>query len=255
MALMIWDESTRDELCSALPYSLVILPTGATEQHGPHLVTGHDTFVVSDIARRAAELAANNGSIVLAPSLAFGSSHHHLPFGGTLSLSTETYYRVVHDLVDSIITAGARRIFLLNGHGGNQELNQLVARDVVLSQKEGIVAVVGAASYWDIAYRSVTEDSFLHNMIVPGHAGQFETSTLLATAPNLVREPLPNRAADSSRQPSIPGVRIEFTGQWQSFEGYTDFPDRATVELGDRILGHVIRNVAAAIIAFANFAH
>ncbi len=102
----IWTESTRDELRAALPESVVIIPTGATEQHGgPHLVTGHDTFPVVEVVQRAAVLAT--GSFVIAPALPFGSSQHHLPFGATLSLSTGTYYRVVRELVESEVAAGA----------------------------------------------------------------------------------------------------------------------------------------------------
>lgn len=100
----IWTESTREELRTALPESVVIIPTGATEQHGPHLPTGHDTFSVVEVAEQAAAVAT--GSFVIAPALPFGSSQHHLPFGGTLSLSIGTYYRVVRELVESVVAAG-----------------------------------------------------------------------------------------------------------------------------------------------------
>ncbi|MGN6484428.1 MAG: creatininase family protein, partial [Thermomicrobiales bacterium] len=112
----------RDEIRSRLADgALVVLPTAATEQHGPHLPTGHDSVTVEHIARAAAD--ASLAEVILAPVLCFGSSQHHLPFGGTLSLSTETYYHVARDLVESILASGARRVLLLNGHGGNQQLN------------------------------------------------------------------------------------------------------------------------------------
>jgi creatinine amidohydrolase len=251
VALTIWNESTREELRALLPESVVVLPTGATEQHGPHLATGHDSFTVTDIATRAAEAAGESVPVVLAPTLVFGSSHHHLAFGGTLSLSTETYYRVVRELVESAIAGGARRIFLLNGHGGNQELVQLVARDVALDQPKDKPVAVGAASYWQIAATSLAEDPAIQGFPSPGHAGRFETATMLATTPDRVREPRAERDHDPFVPAIVPGARVEITNSWATFDGFTDFPHLATAELGQVILDHVIRDVADALATFS----
>ena len=96
---------------------IVLLPLGAVEQHGPHLGTGTDTDIVTSLAT-AAEMQRQD-KIILAPGLPFGSSHHHLSFGGTISLSADLYVQVVTDLVRSLLQCGFRRIILLNGHGGN----------------------------------------------------------------------------------------------------------------------------------------
>src|SRR5262245_57960406 len=144
----LFEELTREELRSIAPDALVILPVGAVEQHGPHLPVGTDYFVVERIARAAATELAKDIPALVAPTMPFGSSHHHFPFGGTLSLSTETYYRVLYDLAESLIVDGFRRIFMLNGHGGNHELIQLVARDLALKH----AAHLAAASYWTIAW-------------------------------------------------------------------------------------------------------
>lgn len=252
MSRIIWNESTRDELRHALPESVVVLPTAATEQHGPHLATGHDSFTVTEIAHRAADVAG--APIVLAPALIFGSSHHHLPFGGTLSLSTDTYYRVVRELVDSMLAGGARRVFLLNGHGGNQELNQLVARDVALDQPVDRPVAIGAASYWQLAAASLAADPALAGIPLPGHAGRFETATMLAMAPDRVREPRAERGHDPYRAEIVAGARVEVTNAWSVFDGYTDFPHLATARLGHAILDHVVRDVAAALTTFAGVA-
>lgn len=251
MVMIVWNASTRDELNAALPNSVVLLPTGATEQHGHHLVTGHDTFTVTAIAYRAARAVPVATSIVVAPALPFGSSAHHLPFGGTLSLATETYRAVVHDLVTSMIAGGARRIFLLNGHGGNRELNQLVARDIAMTQPVDRPVAIAAASYWEIAAASLATDPDLGSVRQPGHAGQFETATMLAMTPEHVREPRAVRERDPSLVPAIPGVRIETTGLWGSYDGFTDFPHRATAGQGQRALDLIVHDVAAALVAFA----
>src|SRR5687768_1780092 len=122
MPYNLFAELNREELRAIATEALVILPLGATEQHGPHLPSGTDTFAVSSIAQKAAELAAGHIPVVVTPPLPFGSSAHHLVFGATLSLSTETYYRALCDLIESLVQDSFAKIFLLNGHGGNHEL-------------------------------------------------------------------------------------------------------------------------------------
>src|SRR5438477_6117747 len=102
--MKLFAEINREELRTAAPESLAVLPIGATEQHGPHLPTGTDYFAVETLAREAAVQASSQIPVVVTPALPFGSSHHHFIFGATLSLTTETYYRVLCELVESLIT-------------------------------------------------------------------------------------------------------------------------------------------------------
>ncbi|MBK9712187.1 MAG: creatininase family protein [Kouleothrix sp.] len=245
--MRLLDELTRAELRALAPDALVILPVGATEQHGPHLPVGTDRFAVEHIARAAAQQVEGQIPVVVAPTLPFGSSHHHLPFGGTLSLGTETYYRVLTDLAESLIASGFRRIFILNGHGGNSELIQLVARDLALRHP----ANLAAAAYWTIAWDALVALQGHIGAGLPGHAGTFETSLVLALRPELVREPRPHRDApgDSSAQGFSP-YRAELHGAWQQIEGYTDSPDQADAERGRRYLAAIVREVARALAEF-----
>lgn len=247
MPRLLFQEFTRAELRQRAPDALAVLPVGATEQHGPHLPVGTDHFAVEHIAREAAALAARDIPVVVAPTLPFGSSHHHLPFGGTLSLSTQTYYRAVRDLAESLITDGFRRIFIVNGHGGNNELVQLVARDLALIHP----AHLAAASYWDIAWEAlVAAEAHLPGGL-PGHAGAFESSLILALRPDLVREPRPHREGAAGTDPrGHQAYRAEFSGRWQAMDGYSDSPDRATGERGHAYLAAAIPAVAAAFTAF-----
>jgi creatinine amidohydrolase len=87
---LLFAEMTREELRAVAPDTTVVLPLGATEQHGPHLPSGTDFFTVENLARAATERASAEIAIVVAPALPFGSSDHHLIFGATLSLKTET---------------------------------------------------------------------------------------------------------------------------------------------------------------------
>lgn len=149
------------------------------------------------------------------------------------------------DLVESIVAGGGRRLLILNGHGGNQELNQLVIRDVALAHSRDADLMLVAASYWQVAGDALARMPELEGVRVPGHAGQFETATQLTQRADLVRPRWAARNDDFADTPEIPGVRIETSGLWQTFDGYTDRPDLATPELGEAILSTVIREVAA----------
>src|ERR687891_455155 len=105
MRPLLFNEITRGEAAERAPGALVVVPVAATAQ------------------------AADEIDVLVTPTLAIGASHHHFPFGGTLSLASETYYRAVRDLVISLIRDGFQRIFVINGHGGNHELIQVVVRD------------------------------------------------------------------------------------------------------------------------------
>src|SRR5262249_35095168 len=113
--LVLLNELTRGDLNRIAPEAVVVLPVGATEQHGPPLRVGTDTLAVEAVARGAVAALAERLPVVMAPVLPYGSSHHHLPFGGTMSLATETYYAVIRDLVESLITSQFRRVMIVNG--------------------------------------------------------------------------------------------------------------------------------------------
>ncbi len=245
---LLLQELTREEARAVAPESLVLFPVGATEQHGPHLPVGTDFFTVEHIARAAAVEAAAQIPIVVAPTLPFGSSAHHLPFGGTMSVGTETYYRAVYDLTESLITDGFRRIFILNGHGGNHELVQLVARDLALAYPVN----VAAGSYWYIAWDALVEAGAHTLGRLAGHAGVYETSQMLSLRPDLVAKPLPHREGVTGTDPrSIARpYRPETHGSWQAINGYTDSPDRADAGKGKTYLSAAVRTVSAALVEF-----
>jgi creatinine amidohydrolase len=233
----LFAELNREQLRALAPDALALLPIGATEQHGPHLATGMDFLTIESIAAEAARQATV--PVVIAPTLPFGSSHHHFVFGATLSLSTETYYRVLYELCESLVTDGFKRIFLLNGHGGNHELAELAVRDIVL--KHPVRAAAG--SYWRIAGEDLRAavDRF------PGHAGEFETSLMLALRPDLVAPEPPAR--DTPAHVALP-YRVESHGWWKDTDGFTDSPAKADAARGKQYFDIVTASVARALVSF-----
>src|SRR5438874_9545646 len=146
-------EMTRSEANKAGLESLLVFPLGATEQHGPHLPVGTDSMLVEAVAERAVQSLPDSVPAVLAPTLPVGSSAHHVPFGGTLSMTTLSFYGVLMDLGRSAASAGFRRMFFLNGHGGNHEIAQVAARDLGLE----LPIAVGSGSWWAMAYHALAE--------------------------------------------------------------------------------------------------
>ena len=245
-----FDRLTRDELRDLAPAATVLVPLGATEQHGHHLPTGTDTAIVSALAEHAATLAAVEIPVVLAPALPFGFSHHHRPLGGAISIGLHTYGEVLADVAESLADVGFRRVFFLNGHGGNDAPIRAVG-DRVLYER-GLDVHVAATSYWICAAGAL--DAFRAEVgPVPGHAGSFETACLLALDDALVRHnrlPAPESEVQPLARDDVPGVVVRRPGLWEESDGRSDDADRASRELGDRALAAIARCVADALVAF-----
>jgi creatinine amidohydrolase len=94
---------------------IILVPVGSVEQHSPYGLIGTDFITAEHVARQAAKAM----DILVAPTVCYGVSPHHMAFPGTISLSPDTLIAVVCDVVQSLVTHGFRKIILINGHGGN----------------------------------------------------------------------------------------------------------------------------------------
>lgn len=247
-ALLLFEEMTREALREVAPSALAVIPVGATEQHGPHLPAGTDAMHAEQVARGAAARVAEHLPVIVTPTLAFGCSPHHLPFGATISLSAATFTGVLRDIGASLSIAGFRRLFIVNGHGGNHELIRQMARDLTLE----LAVSVAAGSSWAIAKDELIAAGAAHDGRLPGHAGAFETSVVLALRPDLVAPTRPHRDSTATGDPLgfWSEYRVETPGSWQAIDGYTDSPDRGSPERGRRFLEAGISAVAAAMLGF-----
>lgn len=216
---LVWQDLTREELNEVAPTAIAVLPVGAIEQHGPHLPTKTDTFVAEAITTLAATRVPEDVTAVILPAVPFGSSAHHIPFGGTLSLSQDTLNAVLMDLLRSCAACGFDRILMVNGHGGNAEVCGAIAKRAAVE----LDVLAAAVSYWTLL-PPVAD--------MPGHAGVFETSIMLALAPDDVRR---HEIKDSNEQlPQMPyaGVVVDDPRRWKAMAGYTDVPSGADAARG-----------------------
>lgn len=243
------EELTREEVRELAADATVLVPVAATEQHGPHLPLQTDSLIGEAVAFRAATAAAAHVPIVVAPLLPYGYSAHHL-FACAMSLTSATFLSVVNDLADSLAVSGFRRLFFLTSHGGNTECVRLLAKDVVTRHD---VAVAGCA-YWEVAESAARGAGVEELGFFPGHAGGFETSVMLALAPDRVRlDRLPREDPSPlpfARRVVAPGLMLQKAGEWPRIGGYSDAPIHATAEAGHRLLGAIAGAVSQAIVAF-----
>jgi creatinine amidohydrolase len=174
---------TQDEVKAAIKAGrLIILPTGATESHGPHMPIDTDTHQVEHIAHRLAERI----DAVVAPPLAYAVSKTFEAFPGTISLSIPTYQQLVYEVGTALIKMGFGHLLLLNGNRPNGTSNDAAARRLIDDLDNEFDFKVTAVSYWEPGAAKVHG---LRNSPVGGmgHGGEFETSFQLATRPELVK--------------------------------------------------------------------
>jgi creatinine amidohydrolase len=241
---VLWAEFTRDEIKAQAPGATLLLPVAATEQHGPHLPTGTDTYVCGELAARVAAALSGRVPLVVAPTLAFGYSPHHLAFAGVLTLGAPTMTAALRELGESAVRSGFRRLFYLNGHGGNEEIVRLAARELALAHP----VRVAAASYWSIAAAGLASEGIEQ---VPGHAGFFETCLIQALRPDLVRGDRRPAVTIGHLQQAPAGVFAAQSAQdFARAGGYTDPADGASGAVGHRLLDIIVRAVAEALAAF-----
>ena len=229
--------------------AILVVPIGATEQHGPHLPTMVDWRCVQEVALGAARLvAAREQPVVVAPTVPYGISEHHVSLGGTLSLDYAALAAVVRCVVSSAARLGFRRIFLLNGHGGNTTaLQNMVAE---LAAQTGLPLATG--TYWDIAATSIA--GLLERQRALLHACEAETSMLMAIAPETVDGSKLQQAqgAHVSGLSGIPSVNPAVY-RWRRMSsrspaGVIGEAAAASAEKGERLLRAIAADVAEALL-------
>ena len=156
----------------------VIIPVGATEQHGPHGPLLTDVLIPQEVARRA---APQIGAVV-APPINYALSYPHVGFTGLVHILIPTFMALVADLCASFAASGFRRIIFLNGHYDNTYAIAYGCAEAAERMPKGVTAF--PINYWDgLTAAEVAEFSGLKNGL---HANAAETSAVLAINPALV---------------------------------------------------------------------
>lgn len=203
---------------------VVVLPLGSFEQHGHHLPLTTDTDIVTAVARGVERRHAKK--ILCLPTLWPGHSPHHLFFPGTLSVSQMPYIQLVIELCRSMVKMGAKKVLLLNGHGGNDVPLRAVVRELKTEFPRVRVVFV---SYWTLANLGIR------------HACEIETSIMLHLHPGRVKMKLARRDGPSARN-SPAFVVNEF--HEISKTGTVGDPTRATAAKGKQFLEKIVSDVA-----------
>ncbi len=224
--------------------AVVVLPVAAIEQHGPHLPVMTDTRIGGEVARRAALKAFDRRPTVVAPVVWSGLSEHHMAFGGTLSIDHETFFGVLRGLIASLVRHGFTDVLISNSHGGNILAMQAAADRFATELGATIVATTYAKEGHE-ALAALLEDQ-------PGvqHAGEAETSMMLALEPDLVdTTDLASLATDRGAGFLTAGTA---SYRWRPFQhmtanGVSGNPTRASAEKGERLLDTAAEALAALI--------
>lgn len=237
-----WNHLTAEALRSlAERNAVVLLPVASTEQHGPHLPTGVDDILVTEVCRRTARLLSADRPAVVAPTVWCGLADHHVRFGGTFTLSLATYHALLRDLCRSILGAGFRKIVLVNGHGGN--IQGLAAIAVELTRE--LDAPVATSTYFMEAADDIAQ--ILEDQEGVMHACEAETSMMMAAAPGLVqtsRLPDAHGPAFDMVPSLLPTLKRFATFDRLTPSGVAGDARRATAAKGEALLDACAQNLA-----------
>lgn len=177
-----WTELTTEDFRKlAMSEVIAVLPVAAVEQHGPHLPLGADAFIMRGYLDRVLDRLPNDLDAVFLPIQTIGLSPEHLAFPGTLTLSGEGAIRAWREIGESIHRSGCRKLVIVSSHGGNGAVIDMIGRD--LRVDFGMLVVT--TSWHRLGYPEgvFSADELRHGI----HAGEIETSLMLAFRPDAVR--------------------------------------------------------------------
>lgn len=212
--------------------TVIVAPYAACEQHGPHLPYYTDTFLVTAVAEAVEQKLPDE--MLLTPTQWLGASSHHLPFGGTLSAPVDLHIRLITDPLREYLRQGWTRLLILNGHGGNIDTYHVALRTL---HDEFPQAHILGASYWEAA-EQIIADRLEGPFKQVGHAGEAETSLMLAVRPDLVRMDL-RRDCQRRLRPELEGLYVPFDMKGRTREGVDGFPSYANAEKGKDMLAAI----------------
>src|SRR4051812_19374329 len=241
-------EMTNPEVEAFLKtHQTVIVPTGATEQHGPHGPLLTDVLIPQEIARRAAPAIG----AVVAPPINYALSYPHVGFTGLVHIRIPTFMSLIEDLCVSFATVGFKRIIFLNGHYDNTYAIAYACANAADKMAKDVKAF--PVNYWDgLTAEEVAEFSGLKNGL---HANAAETSAVLAINPQLVDLERANAEFPPFPQYTVNTMPVHtaffFTSPGSVYcatrSGTWGDARHATAEIGERYLAAGVRSTLAVL--------
>ncbi|MFE4873068.1 creatininase family protein [Streptomyces sp. NPDC056682] len=210
---------------------VAVLPIGSYEQHGAHLPLITDTAIACVIAREVAAVYP----VLQLPPISIACSHEHGTWPGTVSISARTLHAVIGDIAQSLESSGIRKLILVNAHGGNYVLSNIVQE---ANLNEPRMSLFPQSREWGRARRAGGLVSDAHGDM---HAGEIETSILLHAEPSLVRPGFETADHDGGERPFllIEGMKA------YTETGVIGFPSYATAGKGKAVLTSLVDDFAA----------
>ncbi len=230
-----WHQLTWEEI-GALPATgmdAVILPVGATEQHGPHLGCGVDTEIAARVCAQAAEMSG----VPVLPVLPYGCSiGHSQRWPGTLALQPKTLIDVVKQIGDWVYVSGFRRLFMINSHVTNLAPLRCALEMLRAEHDDLKVALINTGTISQRVRDRHFEDAD------DWHANEAETSLMLTLSPEMTR---PERFADADDPDRTAGCVFSHPVNRTSSNGVTGAPSLASRDKGDELLGWMVDDLVA----------
>lgn len=225
--------------------TVIVLPVGAIEQHGPHLPCSVDATVAAGVVGKALELLPDNIPAYALPTISYGKSDEHLHFPGTVTLTGEVLLHTIQEIGESIYRAGFRKFLMVNAHGGQPQPLEMAARELRLRHGDFMIIARGA---WSVPHDSSFQSEQENQLAM--HAGHGETAIMMALAPETVHmdraeanypEPFPCPTLSNGR-PAAAWVSLDFGPS-----GVIGDPRGATLEQGQQLLQQLGEQWAQAI--------
>jgi len=229
--------------------SVFCLPMGSMEQHGPHLPLNTDTVLAEALTHRIVERWGETYDLWRLPALAAGLSHEHSWAPGTLSLSIAGMTAYLRDLSREIVRAlPARRLFIVNGHGGNRGMLEAIGRELRADFGLDVCALHLGAIMSPVSGEAVPEI----------HAGKDETSVMLALAPDLVRRDRIAHGKPATDAAAVRALILNPAASWTWSSGDPSIADKgvigdaaaASVEHGTLLIQRVIATAGEVLARF-----